>query len=67
MYQPWWPALIAAGSRGRSAFTGPVLGSVSQTVLHHATCPIAAVRTRMNKLPAATAGALQDLFFGAGA
>ena len=32
--------LIVMGSRGRSAFTQLVLGSVSTQVLHHAPCPV---------------------------
>ena len=36
--------LIVVGSRGHGAFTGIGLGSVSQSLLHHATCPIAVVR-----------------------
>ena len=36
--------LVVGGSRGRDGFTGPVVGLVSQNVLHHAYCPVSIVR-----------------------
>ena len=38
------PQLIVVGSRGRGGLTGLLLGSTSQAVIAHATCPVMVVR-----------------------
>jgi nucleotide-binding universal stress UspA family protein len=45
--------LLVVGSRGHGAFTGMLLGSVSEHCVSHAVCPVVVVRHRQPTVPVA--------------
>jgi nucleotide-binding universal stress UspA family protein len=44
----WQPNMIVVGSHGRGFWGRMTLGSVSDSVMHHAPCPVLIARSKLN-------------------
>lgn len=52
--------MLVVGSRGRGGFAGLIMGSTSQAVLNHASCPVVVTPARAEDVELAPAGTLSE-------